>query len=523
MKIEKIFVLLLFASLYCGSLFITASYFVDMYIVPKWIFCLIIVGLITFVFGILIFFKKCLICNLIDIVILITSICILQAGYGIWQYFYNFCVYSTNLKIAGSFDNPAGFASCLCSAAPFFVYLVKITYLRKIQWVAWGGFTFLFIAILLSQSRSGIVSIVIVLIAYSLQQNIFRRRKTILLISICVLVVGIYCFDMNSADGRLFIWKCAWRMVENKPLCGYGLGAFEAHYMDYQAQYFGEYPNSKFIMLADNVKHVFNGFLSIGIQFGILGWLLLGILVAFLVYCYQKAQSLETQIAGLSLLGVGVFACFSYPFMYPFVWIIVIGDIAILIYNAYSPNFFYRKTMRILLASILVICSSFLLYKLYFRIRVEIEWREVVNKSLKGQTIEMLPRYQQLMTQLGDVPYFLYNYAVELYIAGYYNSSLEVAKQCRKYWADYDLELLQGEILSKLGNVKESEYHYRLASQMCPVRFIPLFRLYVIYKEQGYVNKARKMALQILGKPIKVDSPIIQKIKQQVKNEFMYW
>lgn len=179
--------------------------------------------------------------------------------------------------------------------------------------------------------------------------------------------------------------------------------------------------------------------------------------------------------------------------------------------------------MRILLASILVICSSFLLYKLYFRIRVEIEWREVVNKSLKGQTIEMLPRYQQLMTQLGDVPYFLYNYAVELYIAGYYNSSLEVAKQCRKYWADYDLELLQGEILSKLGNVKESEYHYRLASQMCPVRFIPLFRLYVIYKEQGYVNKARKMALQILGKPIKVDSPIIQKIKQQVKNEFMYW
>ena len=51
---------------------------------------------------------------------------------------------------------------------------------------------------------------------------------------------------------------------------------------------------------------------------------------------------------------------------------------------------------------------------------------------------------------------------------------LLVAKRCRKYWADYDLELLQGELLVKLERYEEAEHHFLHASQMYPVRFIPL-------------------------------------------------
>ena len=47
-------------------------------------------------------------------------------------------------------------------------------------------------------------------------------------------------------------------MIKDKPITGHGIGAFEAKYMDYQAAYFKTYPDSKFVMLADNVKHPFN-------------------------------------------------------------------------------------------------------------------------------------------------------------------------------------------------------------------------------------------------------------------------
>ena len=45
--------------------------------------------------------------------------------------------------------------------------------------------------------------------------------------------------------------------------------------MDYQAAYFEKHPNSRFALLADNVKHPFNEYLSITVQFGLIGLLIL--------------------------------------------------------------------------------------------------------------------------------------------------------------------------------------------------------------------------------------------------------
>lgn len=64
-------------------------------------------------------------------------------------------------------------------------------------------------------------------------------RKIILLSLICLVVItGIYYIKKGSADGRLLIWRCAMPMLQQNWLTGYGTGGFEAHYMDYQADYF---------------------------------------------------------------------------------------------------------------------------------------------------------------------------------------------------------------------------------------------------------------------------------------------
>lgn len=120
------------------------------------------------------------------------------------------------------------------------------------------------------------------------------------------------------------------------------------------------------------------------------------------------------------------------------------------------------------------------------------------------------------MPVLGNEPYFLYNYSVELYIGGKYEEALRIAEVCRKYWADYDLELLQGECCMLLKNYERAMSHYTLASQMCPVRFIPLYRIYKLYKTQGLKKQAQNLGLQILKKTIKIPSPTIDMIKNDV-------
>lgn len=44
-------------------------------------------------------------------------------------------------------------------------------------------------------------------------------------------------------------------MIKDKPVFGHGIEAFDKYYMEYQSDYFKKYPNSKYAMLADNVKH----------------------------------------------------------------------------------------------------------------------------------------------------------------------------------------------------------------------------------------------------------------------------
>ena len=89
--------------------------------------------------------------------------------------------------------------------------------------------------------------------------------------------------------------------------------------------------------------------------------------------------------------------------------------------------------------------------------------------------------------------------------------------ECRKYWADYDLELLLGDIYIEKKDYKQAEEYYMSASYMCPSRFLPLYQLYELYKCIGNTEKASELAKILLEKPAKVNSMLIKRIKYQLK------
>lgn len=281
-------------------------------------------GVIGLVFSVMLLAGKKYVCNMKMLNAMILILCVLQAGYGILQFCNILPPSSATYKVTGSFDNPAGFAGSLCAGLPFTVYFLLDTNTKSIRWGGWFAMLIISIGILMSESRTGLLCIAIVSIVHFVYYNVkkLHGRKAIigfcfslmlLLASAILLFNAIYQWKKDSADGRLLIWKCTWEMIKDKPITGHGIGAFESHYMDYQAKYFEEHPNSQFTMLADNVKHPFNEFLSIGVQFGVIGWGCLLALAIFLVYCYRRHPSQEGYVSLLALVSVAVFPHFLIP------------------------------------------------------------------------------------------------------------------------------------------------------------------------------------------------------------------
>ena len=89
--------------------------------------------------------------------------------------------------------------------------------------------------------------------------------------------------------------------------------------------------------------------------------------------------------------------------------------------------------------------------------------------------------------------------------------------KCDEYWGDYELELLQGKIYKELGDFESAILHFQTASFMCPCRFVPLYYQFQIFRDWNRLEESRNIAFQIISKPVKVNSYVVEKIRYQAK------
>ena len=451
--------------------------------------------------------------------LIIFASCGLLSWYGIGQFFYHRPHYSVH-TVTGSFDNPAGFASCLCIGLPFVAFLWSAGN-KYVRYAGWLLAAFIVLVVVLSASRAGIISMVVMSVVYVFRKlkGKWRIGRYALWMAVLLLFVGCYWLKKDSADGRLLIWRCSLEMVKDAPLWGHGIGSFEAHYMDYQAQYFAEHgQQGRYAMLTDNVKHPFNEYLGVLLNFGLVGWGVLAGLVVWLVRCYRKQPCKEKRIAAYALLGVGTFSLFSYPFTYPFTWMVTLLCIGLLAKESLQYLLASRK-IKYTLCIVVLMGSLACLYLWGERVRAELKWNKVTRLALSGKYEESLPLYRDLEGVLGDNAYFLYNYAAVLQGSKRYEKSLNVALQGRRYWADYDLELILGDNYRHLCKPEEAEAYYKRASLMCSSRFLPLYKLFHLYKEIGDVQQMEEIATVIKAKPMKFKTSSILMMKRQVERE----
>ena len=520
------YILLIFVFFLCsGTIFLTSFSFVNTYITPKK-YCAIFGILFFCIFHALYFLfskKNVLFPDILnEFFLIITILCTSQALYGILQYFDIF--QSTGgWRVTGSFDNPAGFAASLCAGFPFLFYFA----FNKRLWIKYLALLAVIItvlAVVLSVSRAGIISLAVVLTAVIFfKLTINKKLKIALVIALLTAVSGLYFLKKDSANGRLLIWRCSWEMLKDKPLIGHGHGGFKANYMNYQATYFEEHLNSNFVLLAGNVNRPFNEYLLLLTNYGCLGFILFLVCIGFIWKSFRKCDNDDVaNMALLCLLAIGVFAFFSYPLTYPFVWIMGLISVFIILYKGgfllpSKKNIHEKRCsyfFAVILVMMLVICVL-----IYNRMSVEIKWNKIARQSLFGNTVQMLPEYRSIYDRLKSNELFLYNYAAELNVAEQYNESLHIAKECELLLTDYDLQMLMADNYQSMQKYTEAEKLYRKAAAMCPVKFRPLYKLFQLYEITNEKEKAVQVAKVIMNKPVKIMSPTIINIRREIEQK----
>jgi O-antigen ligase len=437
----------------------------------------------------------------------IVLVCVSQAVYGLLQWV-GVC-YSGGFRMMGSFDNPAGIAALLSAGLPFCFSLTSRTKLWR--YAGWISFGIIISAIFLSGSRTGIIAAIVITGLFFVDRyKTFFKRYNVAFISLgvifCILGgAGLFYLKKDSAMGRLLIWETSAQMIQDKPVFGHGSGGFMADYMTYQADYFENDTDSKYSQLADNVTHPFNEYISLTVEYGLV---VLVILLTIAVTILCNIRKITPSI--LCITSIAIFSCFSYPTRYACVLLLLAYDLA----NLDLP---IVKHIRLNIGGRIVGIAivALLAFQLVRDIRFEYKWGQLVRLSSLGKTSELLSDYADLHEDWNRNPLFLYNYGAVLNKAKDFSNSNAIMSQCEKYYNDYDVQMLIADNLFNLSDWNKSIEHYELASRMCPGRFMPLYRQFLIYETLGNNEKTHRLAVAIQHKSVKIGSAIIHDIKHE--------
>lgn len=477
---------------------------------------LLFIGIIFLSYNLFLFEKKNF--DYIAITFLFATFLLILNGMG--QYF---SLWGTDYfeefgAICGTYSNPAEYAATISISMPFILYFT-ISKKGTTRIIARILFCMAFIVVFVSASRTGIIVCLSIVCTYLFKYKRQHLQWWNIVTALCflVLILGyMYYMKEDSANGRLLIWKCTFNMIMEKIIFGYGYNGFESQYMLYQADYFTNHPDSNYTLLADNVRHPFNEFLLLTVEFGLCSLILIIILIVYLIKIYLKQKNEITYTCISTLLSIGIFSCFSYPFNIPFTWLILCFSIGILLsFSTECKTIPINKYIRCIFVTFICILFIFMTRRGYYEYR----WYQLKQLDTILYREHIISEYEYLYNYLFDDPYFLYDYTAEMNYLKVDEITEDLIENCEKRINGYSIQMLKADIKKNIGKLGNAQKCYILASHMCPSKFAPLYELAKIYEMQEDYKNAIKIATVIINKPIKIPSVKIDAIKELMREK----
>lgn len=442
-------------------------------------------------------------------------------------------------KMTGSFTNPAPFAGFLAGVFPLALSSYFFTgkggvVKRVIKNCSLGVVLLLLLVIPPSMSRSAwlasLIGAGIVCASYFDFGGILKRyfnkprRKillTLLFSSLAILsMVGLYSLKMDSANGRLFIWKISARVVAEQPIFGVGFGRFTSAFGNAQAAYFGDGLGSDAeTMVAGKGEFAFNELVNIAVEQGLLGLVLF---LGFMISLIRRLPSKNSLQVGFyaGFCSLLVFSLFSYPFsiiplllcFYIFAGILSgfnsrIGK-SIILFQV--PLYFSRLGYILLIGGLTAVGL-----KLKNQMDALENWK--IASSQKYNIAYAATKMEEVYERLSYDGDFLFEYGQVLALSKDYNKAIEILNDASMRTSDPYLYSAIGDSYKAIKMYNEAEKAYRHAHHLIPHKFYPLYLLSKLYDEWGKSEKAVNTAQQLLTKKIKVHSTAIDEMKVEME------
>jgi O-antigen ligase len=481
----------------------------------------------------------------------------IQAIYGnlqLWGYYPSL---HNQFRITGSFFNPGPFAGYLASvfSVALGIYMFKINPFPKInnvinrmgmrifdkfQLAQWpvtsciAGVTLMIMLLILlpSQSRAAwlaviISSVVLFTIRYPVIQwtkkySLFKRTAMLLLLCaiIGVCAYGLFRFKAESANGRVLIWKVTGTMIAEHPVFGTGFDRFKSFYMAKQANYFEQVSDSPEAMVADDTNYAFNEFLQHTAENGLIGLVLMIAILAAAFRVIAKPFNDLAWIAKAGIVGISVFAFFSYPAQ------ILPIKMGLTLYLACLSSLAEQRTWQVqavkyipvkcALAVCLALVSIAGINCLNVARTAWENWNSAYRVYATGNYTDCLPYYEKAWPVLKTDGDYLTNYGKALSMAGEHGQAVKVLQQAALYYPNIVVYTALGDSYKALEKPVEAEQSYLEAWYMNPSRFFPKYLLAKLYDETGQTEKALATANELLNKEVKVESSAINEIKEEM-------
>lgn len=496
---SKAFQILAWSMLCLATIYPDSYNLIDTSCCKMWVNCAMTLSVLGLIYGSLSFFRALgLRIDLFPRIFVLTVFALLV--YSAVLYVGGF-----TQKFTGGYDNSAGLALCLAMAFS----LLPNARLGDKKWLIWMlGIAFV-LGLLLVKSRTGVICVLFQLLLA--KSGLLRRKVKWFCLLLFVLVPVLWYSKSGSSFGRLFILLIAFQMFLVHPFLGWGTGGFEAHYMDYQSEYFKNNPDSSFAILAGTTHHPLNELVAIAVDYGIFAL----VLIVLLLYCFLKRNvRLGNMMVVRMLSCIILFSLFSYPLRYPVTFLCLLV-IALESYRNRVRGQKYSCYIKIgvIAVSLSAISLSCVQHRLYR------QWSDVAVSSSDIVRKSDLRKYQLLARneKLAGNPQFMYNYSLTLYDKGEYVLAQKEMEKCLASYSDYDLELLAGDIYCALENDSQALSHYKKAHEMCPACVMPFYSMYKMYEKRGKYPKMAAIRKSMETKRLKVRSIEVLRLLEEMK------
>lgn len=219
---------------------------------------------------------------------------------------------SPRMRVFGTLGNPNFVAAFLIAGIPLTIYLGKHIKSKALYVIV---IALEAAAIFATGSRSVIPALIAVLVWLGLISQ-FAHWRLMAAVGLIILIVIPFMPSrplMDTIHGRIYIWKVATSQLTLCPVFGFGPGAFEPKFIEWETAYWrdghGSDDQRKFSGLQ---AHAHNDFLEVYVNNGLAGllsWLML--LGSFLVFAFQKAKRVKGGFSAWASAGIVALAAVS--------------------------------------------------------------------------------------------------------------------------------------------------------------------------------------------------------------------